>query len=169
MSVMLVSKVDIDALVTIALRWSNSVDSLRLSQAVHHAMHVSAQTADVVGARLLEANWNAFHYGGDPTRLDREARECFELQGIETFPGYAFDELPGAPLPETCLYLLSFYEYQAATDNWQGSFPEKFTSALRACAALQLGELRAEELPGYSNVPWGLAEQDRDLFQRLSI
>lgn len=169
MSVLLVSKVDIDALVTIALRWSNSVDSLRLSQAVHQAMHVSRSTADVVGTRLFQANWNAFHYGGDPDLLDDEGRGYFELHGIEPFPGYNFSELPGAPLPETCLHLVGFYEHQTAGDNWLGTFPERFVAALTECAQLQLGDLRAEDLPGYANVPWGLDEHDRNLFERLSI
>ncbi len=194
MSVWVVSKTDIDALVSVALKWTERGDVARMPEPAASVLKVSRETASEVGTRLWAANHDAFNYGGPRRLCDSET-----LEEVLAFPedlvdmkGYGFEELPGTPAPETAVRLAGYYAYQTAGDYWEEvecwqdgepPFEALFTKSMEWYGLALLGLVRFDQvwirtpfeagpdlsaLPRYAQVAWGLDESDRDLFLRLA-
>ncbi|MGH3347504.1 MAG: hypothetical protein ACRDO4_11030 [Nocardioides sp.] len=196
MSRRILSKADVDAYVTIALRWTERGEVTFLPQPARSVLAVTRDTASDIGQRLWYGNVRGFidfddeAFDDDPGTLEdiTETRQWWE-----SVTPYVFDEFPGDPHPETVLRRVAFYTYQSAGDDWEDWFLDDldgppfeavFTTSMRWHALRQLGlissatvpdEPFAEELqveltgrPIYDASGWGLTEDDRDLFLRLA-
>lgn len=193
---MLLSKADIDAYVTIALRWTERGEVATLPEPARTVLKVTRDTASDVGQRLWYGNVRGFiefddaSFADDPGTLEEieETRAWWE-----SVTPYVFQEFPGDPHPETALRRAAFYTYQTASDQWAEWFLDDldappweavFTTAMKWHALRQLGLLSsatvpeepfAEELhvelsgrPIYDASKWALTEADRSLFLRLT-
>lgn len=165
------TKADIDALVTIALRWSQRGDAERMPAVVADVLWVTRDTATALGARLWNVNLEVARMH---EALWEEAQE------------YRFEELPGAPAPETALRLVEFYESQTirsghylAARRGHPPFEYLFAEAMAWWARVLLGLadpdcFRSEPVDldplrsiAYEQSGWGLDDGDRDLFLRV--
>ena len=192
MSTWIVSKADIDALVSVALRWTETglVDVQPPSVAA--VLTVTPDSASEIGAKLWAANHDANNYGGPKSMADPELLEELDADDVVPTPRYEFEAFPGLPRPQTAIHLAGYYAYQTAGDYWdrwewpdgEPPFEMLFHQAMIWVAAGLLGIPRSDEPEDYSpfDTPiedrvmddpvtkasgWGLAESDRDLFLRL--
>jgi hypothetical protein len=83
----LASKTDIDALVTIALQWTEDGHVDAMPEPARTVLRVTPEHASEIGRDLWQANADAFYFGGPPstaTRLSvqkRKVRWCVERAG----------------------------------------------------------------------------------------
>ncbi len=165
MSSWMLSKVDIDALVTIAMRWSDTAP-LPVSAFGLVPARITAANATAVGRELWLENWQRNCWRPEEERDDDEVRVS------EMVHSYVFEELPGQPLDGTALRIIQCFCYQTANDEWeeQGTYGQEFYEAIREAAEERVGpdlEVAFNKAPGASETPWGLTENDRDLFTRI--
>ena len=192
MSVWVVSKTDMDALITIAVHWTEHGDLARLPAPAASVLRVTRQTASQVGARLWLANHNTFNYEGPPEWQDPEylAELNANPELLEQMPDYGFEPLPGTPAPESAVGRSRYYRYQTQADYWDEDwwpdgrppFEMLFTTAMEWNGLAMLGLVDPAAFPAdgilpgtvdlsgyprYEQSGWNLKESDRDLFLRL--
>ena len=193
MSTWIVSKTDIDALVSVALRWTETGLIEMQPPAVAAVLAVTPGNADEVGLNLWAANHDSNNYGGPKFMADPDFLKTLNPDRIAVMPTYQFEALPGLPRPQTAIYLAGYYAYQTAGDYWdrydwpngEPPFEMLFHQAMIWVAAGLLGIPRGEEPGDYDpyDTPiedalmddpvtkasgWGLEDSDRDLFLRLT-
>jgi hypothetical protein len=151
MSVIMVSKTHIDALLTAALRWMDPVVPLSFYREEALPGGVVMQTPLALTAEnaheLGRAIW-LYHF-----------EQAGWDDGLSDVAAYAFDELPGEPDPVVILWGIAFYEYQTApeaVEEWSDTVAYRFVTDLR--------DMAISRLPDIERVPWGL--DDRDIFLR---
>lgn len=169
MGAFLLSKTEIDAMVTVALRWTEHGDVARMPEPARTVLHVTPANATDVGTRLWQPN-----------------RDRFPDQELAP---YEFEALPGKPGPLIAFRLAEYYEYQVAGDLWEDDpgwneepppFESYFSVALQWYAAVLLGRAERDRVPAfhpegdhaadlrgdpvYDALPWGFDENDRDIF-----
>ena len=195
MSRWILSKADVDAYVTIALRWTERGDIARLPEPARSVLTVTLATASDVGQRLWYGNVRGFIDFDESAFLD-DPGTWEDIQQTRTWwesvTPYVFEEFPGQPHPETAMKRAQYYSYQSAGDHWDEWFLDGlegppweavFTTAVKWHALRQLGLVHshtvpddpfAEELrvelhgrPVFDASGWGLGEADRNLFLRL--
>lgn len=71
----LVSKTEIDALVTIAIQWTQDGHVDAMPEPARTVLRVTSEIASDVGRRLWQANAGAFYFGGPPEGCDPDVRE----------------------------------------------------------------------------------------------
>ena len=126
---------------------------------------VAVTSADALGARLWQYNYDAFNYGGPPENAHPDLLAEVEESGdLEVRPDYRFEPLPGDPVPERVQRLIDFYLYQCEGDDWPGTDVERFISALQSAADVHAAGQDLRRLPGYEQVPWDPDEDQRDMF-----
>lgn len=194
MSGLLLSATDIDAFVTIALRWTGAGVVAAQPRNVRDVLTVTDATATEVGRRLWLANHNAVNFGGPSELCDPEVL-CELLQdpgNLAVMPEYRFQPLPGSPAPETAIRRAHYYLYQTGGDYWEAwkwagaaqPFEMLFTMAMEWVGRRLLGGRYVRESilrygddainddlyddPGYDRSGWQLSDTDRDLFLRLA-
>ncbi len=193
MSTWIVSKTDIDAIVTVALRWTEA-GLLEIQPAsVQAILAVRPDSASEVGSKLWAANHEANNYGGPRELADPEFLAELDAEDVVAMPAYEFEALPGTPRPQTAIHLAGYYAYQTAGDYWddedwpngQPPFEMLFHQAMIWTAAGLLGIARPVEPQNYDPYEtsiedqvmddalteasgWGLETHDRDLFERLA-
>ncbi len=145
------SRTTIDALVTAAIKWTDDTDAFRYYWR-GGVGRVTPETATSVGQMLWSANW--YHADGWV-----EDTDWAERGGVPE-PVYAYEALPGVPDPAIVLRVISNYVYQTAghPDDWRPSEPFGFVYALQVVAI--------ERLLHDVDLPWGIGDDDRDLFRR---
>lgn len=193
MSNLIVSKTDIDAIVSVALRWTETGLLKEAPAAVADVLLVTEDNATQIGSMLWAANHDTVNYGGPFSELDLEQYAEWDADEPVEMPSYEFEPLPGFPRPQTAIRLAGYYAYQTAHDYWepqdwpQGKPPFEmlFHQAVVWTAAGFLGIERpptpqnyspyesaiANQVmhdPVYEAAPWGLGTDDRDLFIRLA-
>lgn len=192
MSVWIVSKADIDAIVTVALRWTESGALEHMPAQVADILRVTPENATQIGVLLWLANHDSFNYGGPPEFM--EPAELAEMEEwAEEMPEYTFTAFPGTPVPEVVVRLTRYYRYQTQGDHWNQAhlyasgeppFEARFIVAMEWQAMTMLGLASADlvpnvddwtfvdrfadfpedRFPAYRAVPWGLGDGDRQLF-----
>jgi hypothetical protein len=194
LSVWIVSKTDIDALVTVPFRWSETGVLTGLPKWVAGLLTVTPSNASDIGSRLWRANHDTFNYGGPRELLDPEMLAEVDAHDVAVTPPYEFQALPGMPRPETAIRRVGYYAYQTAGEYWgksmwpQGKPPFEmlFHQAIVWTAAGLIGITRPEapltydpdhpdamedqlmDDPVYKASGWGLGNSDRDLFLRVA-
>lgn len=198
MSVWIVSREDIDAIVTVAVRWTEFGAIEHMPPAAADVLRVTRENATEVGTRLWRANHDSYNYGGPREFLTPEELEAPECQPewVEEMPQYTFAEFPGNPAPEVVVKLTDYYRYQTQNDHWTESytwtepwangeppFEARFIFAMRWHAMALLGLAPADQMPAatdehvhfpadrfpaYNRVPWGLGQGDRQLFTSIT-
>jgi hypothetical protein len=191
-SVRIVSSADIDAIVTVALRWTESGALERLPAQAAQVLRVTPENATEVGIRLWLANHDTFNYGGPRELVEPEVVAEAEEWDVEVVPVYTFAEFPGVPLPEVVVKLVRYYRYQTQCDHWdqewlwangEPPFAASFMVAMEWHAMVLLGLFPPDRMPGVDDwlferraefqedrypacrrVPWGLGDGDRQLF-----
>ena len=193
MSVRIASKADIDAIVTVALRWTESGALEHMPDQVADVLRVTPENATEIGALLWRANHDSFNYGGPRELVEPEVLAEVLEYGAEEMPEYTFAELPGIPVPEVVVRLTSFYRYQTQCDHWDQThlyadgeppFEACFIVAMEWHAMTMLhlasddrvpevaewifvnrfADFPEDRFPAYRQVPWGLDDGDRQLF-----
>ncbi|MGW6740074.1 hypothetical protein ACWGDX_04860 [Streptomyces sp. NPDC055025] len=153
MSELFVSRTHIDALLTAALRWSESYESWqRLTVSGETSalgapdsrarVVVNAESADELGRIIWVYHIEYCEWDED---ILAEAR------------AYVFDALPGEPDPVVILHAIAFYMYQTQAEtleDWSDTLPCQFMLGLK--------DMAISRLPDINRVPWGL--DDRDIF-----
>ena len=177
MSTHMVGKVDIDALVTVAMRFT-AAQPLPLGPSSPVPPRITESNADEVGRTLWvenwRLNWDLHPDFWDADEWDDRRWEEFDPQTANPpaeIDGYTFMELFGDPLAGTAGRIVAYYRYQTAGQLWsEGSYGRQFSDALDALISGGPVADRGyyEGLPGGDRayVPWGLKESDRDLFLR---
>lgn len=193
MSSWIVSKTDIDAIVSVALRWTETGLMEVQPSSVAAVLKVTPGNASEIGARLWAANHEANNYGGPKSMADPEFLEDLDPDDVAETPSYEFEALPGLARPQTAIHLAGYYAYQTAGDYWdrwewpsgEPPFEMLFHQAMVWVAAGLLGISRSDEPEDYNPFAtpiedqvmddpvtkasgWGLSESDRDLFLRLA-
>jgi hypothetical protein len=150
-----VSKVVIDALMTAALRWSEETPGGLGYYWFGGGRRVESAAATPIGQMLWYTNW----YHADGWFKDAEWFDS-EVDEVPDEPVYEYDPLPGDPAPLVVLRLIDNYVYQTGgePEDWRPTEAFGFVDMLRRVA---IGKL-----PGYADLPWCFAEDDRDIFQR---
>jgi hypothetical protein len=162
-SVWVVSTETIDAIVTVALRWTESGVTEYMPAEAADVLRVTPENATEVGTRLLRANYDQFNYGGPRERLTpEEIAETPEYQPEyqQEMPQYTFAEFPGNPSPVVVVRLTDYYRYQTQNDYWTESytwlepwtnggppFEARFIFAMRWYAMAVLGLAPADQMP----------------------
>lgn len=142
MSSNLVSKTEIDLLLTAALHWGNPNFSYRLYIWAPNKMFgrtLTPENADEVGGVLWRENFLKAEWDQDP----------------ENAPSYTFERLPGTPTPVVVLKAIAHYSYQSEgdqPDEWVTSEPYAFLETLKNHAI--------SHLPQWDDVPWGIENRD---------
>jgi hypothetical protein len=196
-SVSLCSKTDIDALVTIALRWTEAGLIPASPDWIRQILTVTSSNADGVGTRLWRANHDMYNFRGPSEMLDASAiAEVRRERGdvLVEMPTYAFGALPGVPRPQTAIALAGNYAYDTDGEHWerrwwpndQPPFEMLFHQAIVWTAAGLLGIDRPTAPAPYNpeHTPiedavmddplfqavlmQRLTDSDRDLFERLA-
>jgi hypothetical protein len=172
-----VSKADIDALVTVAMRLTE-IDALPVDLSSVVPRHITEANADSVGRELWVENWRlnwdlhpdvqeSYDWGDESRWADFDPQTATPPAEIDE---YTFMELFGSPLDATAARIISYYRYQTAGALWsEGSYGRQFTDALQALIRRRNGsEADSRRLPGgdIESTPWGLTDTDRDLFLR---
>lgn len=164
MSNQLVSKADIDALVTIAMQWTEAGDVDAMPEPARTVLRVTAQNADEVGRQLWQANADAFYFGGPPEGCDPQVREEALAEreregGIPYVAAYVFEALPGVAGPVAAARIINFYAYQTEGDAWdpddtffrggvaEPPFAAYFTTAARWYSLALRGALPRDRVP----------------------
>jgi hypothetical protein len=194
MSNWIVSKTDIDALVSVAFRWTEAGALQETPPSVVELLTVTDSNATKIGVDLWRANHDTCNYGGPLSQLDLEQYATWDADPPVEMPTYDFEPLPGSPRPQTAIRLAGYYSYQTAHDFWQQPdwpngeppFEMLFHQAIVWTAVGLLGLPRPPTPSDYSPYesdvpdsvihdpiyeatpwgPWGPAE--RDVFVRLS-
>ncbi len=193
MSNFVVSKEDIDAIVTVALRWTESGALDQMPPQAAEVLRVTRSNANEVGERLWSANHDSVNYGGPRDLVDPEVlAEAEEYGEVEEMPAYTFVEFVGTPAPEVVMRLTTFYQYQTQCEHWDerylwpngvAPFAARFIVAMEWYARTLLGlsprdrvpgpdeerpEFPQDRFPAYQRVPWGLGEGDRHMFESIA-
>jgi hypothetical protein len=155
MSEEFVAKAHIDALITAAIRWAGTHEPFSYywpPEGGGPSIHVvSAETASTTGTMLWRASWAA------TMEWWADQEDC----PFPELPEYTFEELPGQPNPLVVLNAISFYSYQTANDDpvdWRMTEQYAFLDWLQTTAV--------RRLPGIDDIPWGIGDDDRDVFER---
>jgi hypothetical protein len=147
----LVTKTQIDLLVTAAVKWPQTpTHPFSYHWAGAGSQPVTAETADRVGQMLWLHNWEVTEGW-----VDREERSMADP------PDYVYEPLAGVPDPLLVLKQISYYEYQSVDDDeeWLLGEPRAFLRSLQAHAQVLL--------PGMAELPWGIGHNQRGLFLEL--
>lgn len=128
MSSDLVSKTDIDALVTVAVQWTDGGHVDSMPEPARTVLKVTLQNASDVGRQLWQANADAFYFGGPPEGCDPETRAEAEAElardgGTPFIAAYVFEPLPGVASPFAASRLARFYAYQTEGEAWDPGDP----------------------------------------------
>lgn len=152
----MVSKTTIDAMMTAAVRWSEETPGGSRYYWHDGSRSIDASSATAIGQMLWSANW--YRAGGWLKEADWATEE--DLAEIPEEPTYEYEPLPGEPEALVVLRVIANYSYQTSgePEEWRPSEPFGFIHALQSRA---IGRL-----PGYADLPWGLGDNDRDIFQR---
>ncbi len=75
LSSQLVSKTDIDALVTVALQWTEDGHVDAMPEPARTVLRLTQENASSVGQQLWQANADAVYFGGPPEGCDPDLRE----------------------------------------------------------------------------------------------
>jgi hypothetical protein len=117
-SVRIVTKADIDAIVTVALRWTESGALQHMPAQAAGVLRVTPENATEVGTLLWRANHDSYNYGGPRELLEPEEVAEVPEDWVAEMPEYTFAEFPGTPAHEVVVRLTSFYRYQTQCDHW---------------------------------------------------
>lgn len=164
MSSQLVSKTDIDALVSIALQWTEAGHVDAMPEPARTVLRVTPENASDVGRQLWQTSADAFHFGGPPEGCDPDVREEAEAElerdgGTPYVEAYVFDALPGVASPVAVARAISFYAYQTEGDAWdpdnafyrggvvEPPFAAYFTTAMRWYSSALRGALPLDRVP----------------------
>lgn len=149
------SKTNVDVLVGAALAWpqlgqafSYYWDAGWRSPLREGHFPVTADTVNRTGEMLWRENWS--------TTMDWDGSPHPEP------PRYTFEALDGEPSALVVIRALDYYWAQTESDPdiWLSSEAFAFCVHLQAAANTHL--------PGYEAVPWGIEDEDRDIFLRFS-
>lgn len=194
MSNWIVSKTDIDALVSVALRWTEEGLMGAQPTSVAAVLTVIPENASRVGRMLWTANHDTFNFGGPRASQSPEHLAELPPERIWPVPEYEFEAFPGMPRPEIALHLASYYTYQTENGSWDRDgwlhgvppFEMVFVQSMVWLAGGLLGVPRPPEPshwdpfetdiqdaflddPVIDACPWGIKDgEGRDLFVRLA-
>lgn len=154
----MVSKTTIDAMMTAAVRWAEETPGGVRYYWHHGSRSIDASSATAIGQMLWYANW--YHAEGWFKEADWATEE--DLAEVPEEPTYAYEPLPGEPDALVILGVIANYSYQTSgePEGWRPSEPFGFIHALQNRAIARL--------PGFADLPWGLGNNDRDIFQRAT-
>ncbi len=134
----------VDLLLTAALQWPDRLTGGRGFMYYHHggasgSIFIDERNVDAIGVMLLGA------LGTGPIHAKEAA-------------AYSFQPLPGEAVPEVVLgCLVRYIEKARRVPGWSGSEAKSLAAYL---------ESRAVHLLDRPEVPWGLSDEDRDVFER---
>lgn len=164
MSSSLVSKTDVDALVTIALQWTETGHVDAMPEPARTVLRVTPESASEVGRQLWQANVDAFYFGGprewcEPDVLEQGQAELELDGGTPYLAAYEFEALPGVVNPVAAGRVVNFFAYQTANDAWdpddaffrggvaEPPFAAYFTTAVRWYSLALRGALPMDRVP----------------------
>lgn len=164
MSSQLVSKTDIDALVTVALQWTEAGHVDAMPEPARTVLRVTQENATAVGRQLWQTNADAVYFGGPPEGCDPDVREEAQAEldqdgGSPYVQAYVFEALPGVATPLAAARVVSFYAYQTEGDAWdpddgffrggadEPPFAAYFTTAMRWYSLALRGALPLDRVP----------------------
>jgi hypothetical protein len=160
----LVSKTDIDALVTIAFQWTEDGHVDAMPEPAKTVLRVTPENASNVGRQLWQTNADAVYFGGPPEGCDPDVREEAQAEleldgGTPYVAAYVFEALPGVASPVAAARAISFYAYQTEGDAWDPDdaffrggvtkppFAAYFTTAMRWYSLALRGALPLDRVP----------------------
>jgi len=160
----LVSKTDIDALVTIALQWTEDGHVDAMPEPARTVLRVTLENASDVGRQLWQTNADAFYFGGPPEGCDPDVREEAQKElerdgGTPYVDAYLFEALPGVATPWAAARVIRYYAYQTQGDAWdpddafyrggvvEPPFAAYFTTAMRWYSLALRGALPLDRVP----------------------
>lgn len=157
-----VSKTDIDALVTIALQWTEDGHVDAMPEPARTVLRVIPDDASEVGRQLWQANVDAFYFGGPREYCDPDVREEAQAElgsdgGTPYVAAYEFEGLQGVVTPVAASHVAGYYSYQTANDAWddpyfrrgvmEPPFAARFITAIRWYSLALRGALPLDRVP----------------------